>query len=182
MNDQSRDREVQPVNRSRRRMRQLRYLILGVALAATGCGGSPTSGAPRGAADQRNVTPAEVPTTPTDMRGTITRVIAGTPGDGSGQRTGDPNATVSCPPNCGGTGPTRSTVLVEEIPGGLETGGQKASLTVTDRTGLFRRIAGRVVAISFADLRTGQKVEVWYDGPVAESYPLQGKARAIIVD
>jgi hypothetical protein len=117
------------------------------------------------------------------MRGTITRVTAGTAGGGSGPgTTGDPNGNVSCPPSCPGTGPTRSTVLVEEIPGGLETGGQKASLAITDSTGFYRRTATGVVAITFADLRAGQKADVWFDGPVAESYPVQTRARAIIVE
>jgi hypothetical protein len=126
---------------------------------------------------------AEVPETAADMRGTITRVTAGTAGSGSGQGTaGDPNGSVSCPPNCGATGPTRSTVLVEEIPGGLETGGQKAALAITDSTGFYRRTADGVVAIAFTDLRAGQKAEVWFDGPVAESYPVQTRARVIVVE
>jgi hypothetical protein len=67
------------------------------------------------------------------------------------------------------------TVRIEEIPGGLDTGGAKAVARVTSRTAVTRE--GNAVAPGA--LRTGQRASLWLTGPVAESYPVQGEAGAI---
>lgn len=69
------------------------------------------------------------------------------------------------------------TARVEEIPGGLESGGAKAAARITSRTTITRN--GRAVAP--AELRVGQRVSLWFRGPVAESYPVQGEAAAISI-
>lgn len=35
--------------------------------------------------------------------------------------------------------------------------------------------------IAFGDFQNGQIVEIWFDGPVAESYPAQAKAKQILL-
>ena len=40
---------------------------------------------------------------------------------------------------------------------------------------------GRVEEIGWADLRTGESVELWIPGPIAESCPMQGAAEAVAV-
>ena len=164
-------------------MRATRLLILCAALATAACGSSPTSESPGTSADQRLVGERKVPDTAPDMRGTITRVLPGTGGPASGQpKSGGPNGSISCPPDCDTKGPTRNSILVEENPGELDSGGEKAFLGVTSSTTLLRRSGSGVVAITFADLRTGQKAEVWYDGAVALSYPVQGTAKVVVVE
>ena len=52
----------------------------------------------------------------------------------------------------------------------------KASVTVTGDT---RIVTAEGVSGTFADLANGQRVEVWFEGPVAESYPVQATAGEI---
>ena len=40
---------------------------------------------------------------------------------------------------------------------------------------------GGVEEIAWADLRTGESVELWIPGPIAESCPMQGAAEAAVV-
>lgn len=51
----------------------------------------------------------------------------------------------------------------------------KASVTVTEQTSIAR--AGRWVPAE--ELAVGQSVRVWFTGPVAESYPVQGTAEFV---
>ena len=69
------------------------------------------------------------------------------------------------------------TVRIEEIPGGLESGGAKAVARITSRTIVTRE--GN--ALTPRELRMGQRASLWFEGPVAESYPVQGEAAAISV-
>ena len=72
------------------------------------------------------------------------------------------------------------TVLIE---GKIEkdTGFDKASVRITRSTKLLERKDGREVAIKFEDLKVGQRVEAAFDGPVAESYPVQTNAGRLVV-
>ena len=72
------------------------------------------------------------------------------------------------------------TVLVESDPS-TPTSGVKASVAVTSATRVTRRAQGGDVAATFRDLVPGMRVEVWFDGPVATSYPVQGKALALVI-
>lgn len=72
------------------------------------------------------------------------------------------------------------TVLVEANP--AETSGSaKASVAVTSGTRVTRRAQSGEVSATFRDLVPGLRVEVWFDGPVAMSYPVQGKARTLVI-
>ncbi|NLE22564.1 MAG: DUF3221 domain-containing protein [Actinobacteria bacterium] len=52
----------------------------------------------------------------------------------------------------------------------------RASVTVTSQTVVWMLKGGRGTA---GDLGAGQMVSVWFDGPVAESYPVQAKAGVV---
>ncbi|MGI5849179.1 MAG: DUF3221 domain-containing protein [Christensenellales bacterium] len=66
------------------------------------------------------------------------------------------------------------TILVE---GNVEEDTQfdKASVTVSRHTAVTKE--GDV--LSYNDIRIGDVVEVIFDGPVAESYPVQGAAKSV---
>ncbi len=71
------------------------------------------------------------------------------------------------------------TILVEESsPQGLDH--DKASLRVGEHTKLLKRGDAGYVEITFDDMTTGMLVEAWITGPVAESYPVQAAAGAVV--
>lgn len=70
-------------------------------------------------------------------------------------------------------------VLIEEVPGGQ--GDNKSHVRLPRTALLFRRTATGLERVGFADLRAGQKVDAWFTGPVAESYPTQAIGRALVV-
>lgn len=70
-------------------------------------------------------------------------------------------------------------ILVE---GAIEkdTGFDKASITVTNKTKIFQLDNNGVKSkVSFGSLKMDQKVEVQFTGPVRESYPVQADALEI---
>jgi hypothetical protein len=71
------------------------------------------------------------------------------------------------------------TVLVEEQPGVWE--GAKIALQVDATTVLRRTGAGEGDAVSFDELTAGDRVAAWVSDPVADSYPQQGRADALVV-
>ena len=72
------------------------------------------------------------------------------------------------------------TVLVEADPAHPSVG-DKASVAVTSSTRITRRVQGGEAAATLRELVPGRTVEVWFDGPVATSYPVQGKAQALVI-
>jgi hypothetical protein len=72
------------------------------------------------------------------------------------------------------------TVLVESEPSHPSIG-DKASVAVTTSTRITRKAQGGDVAATARDLVPGLQVQVWFDGPVATSYPVQGKAQALVI-
>ena len=97
------------------------------------------------------------------------------------QRAADITGTITNVQAAGGAS-TRNVVLVEEIPGDLQSGGAKASITVSAATRVFESRGGELNAIAFPALRPGARARAWFDGPVAESYPVQGTAAVIVVE
>lgn len=75
---------------------------------------------------------------------------------------------------------TLGSVLVEG-PTGASAAYDKASVNITASTTLLRKIADGYEGVSFADLDVGMRVDVWFTGPVAESYPVQATADAVVV-
>lgn len=58
---------------------------------------------------------------------------------------------------------------------------EKYVVTVTKDTNLFQFVGGYYQEISFADLEAQQWLEIWFDGPVAESWPMQVKALQVVI-
>jgi hypothetical protein len=69
------------------------------------------------------------------------------------------------------TSPPTGTILLRE-------GGGDIYLKVTKKTEIITETG---VEYDFGDLTVNQWVKVWYDGPVAESHPMQGAAATIVV-
>lgn len=69
-------------------------------------------------------------------------------------------------------------ILVEENPA-EKHGSDKAAIGLTDRTKVLRQGGDRV---GINELSVGQRVKVWFIGPVMESYPAQAKAGVIIIE
>ncbi len=70
------------------------------------------------------------------------------------------------------------SIRVEEQPA-QASGSAKAVATVTQGTVVLR---GVTEPRDVNDLRVGQWVRVWFDGPVMESYPVQATAGTIVID
>ena len=73
---------------------------------------------------------------------------------------------------------TLPQVVVEANPAESH-GSDKARVRVTDDTQVLRQGEG---VMGITDLRVGQKVKVWFDGPVMESYPSQATAGVIVIE
>jgi beta-N-acetylhexosaminidase len=73
-------------------------------------------------------------------------------------------------------GSRRIMLLVEAVPSDL-SGSPKALVTVDSKTRIFRTNGSARVD----DLLPGATVSVWFDGPVAESYPVQARAGTLII-
>lgn len=71
-------------------------------------------------------------------------------------------------------------ILVEERPG-VEDGSDKAYVLVLKDEAVLRRAGDDYGRARISDLEEGLLVEIWFDGPVAESYPLQGTARNVVI-
>lgn len=72
-------------------------------------------------------------------------------------------------------------ILVEENPADA-AGSQKASIRLTGKTKIYRRSGVDLEAIDQTRLTTGKQVSVWFEGPVAESYPVQGAAAVVVLE
>jgi hypothetical protein len=123
---------------------------------------------------------AGIPRKAADVRGVITDVVPGadtlpTP------RGGASGGPVSCPPDCAPNGPRVQQVLIEEFPGQPSVG-NKSMVMVLRSARLLRRTATGIEVIRFIDFNAGARVEAWYDGPAAVSYPVQASAAVIVVD
>lgn len=70
---------------------------------------------------------------------------------------------------------TGSTMLIEGVVES-DTSFDKASVTITEDTQIFNADNRPVSAV---DLSPGLRVEAWFTGPVAESYPVQATASDI---
>lgn len=74
-----------------------------------------------------------------------------------------------------------STILVEQDPND-PAAGAKASVAIDASTRVWNvATPGGVSKIPASDLRSGVRVRVWFDGPVAMSYPVQGRAADVSI-
>ncbi len=76
------------------------------------------------------------------------------------------------------TARTAESIRVEAVPD-EQSGSDKAMVRLTSNTRIEgadgRQLAPEALAV-------GQRVGVWFTGPVAESYPVQGEARRVVVE
>lgn len=72
------------------------------------------------------------------------------------------------------------SVLIE---GAIEedTEFDKASVTITDKTGIFQQEGQGYSRVTFESLEIGQRVQARFTGPVMESYPVQATASEIVI-
>lgn len=57
----------------------------------------------------------------------------------------------------------------------------KASVSIDARTTLLRETGMGTSTLLLADVSGGSRVRVWFDGPVAESYPVQAHAGTVLL-
>lgn len=69
--------------------------------------------------------------------------------------------------------------MVEALPGTAGRPSDAARVTLSTR--ILRSQGGRLVPADWGKLEVGQRVELWYAGPVAESYPRQGAAGTLVI-
>jgi len=78
-------------------------------------------------------------------------------------------------PNAGGNA---GSILVE----GKASFGDKATFEIQGTMPILVQAKnGMLTSGAFADLKPGLRVEVWADGPVRESYPVQATASMVLV-
>ena len=76
-------------------------------------------------------------------------------------------------------GSRRILVLVEAVPN--DPSGSPKALVTVDRTTRVLHANASIVA-KVEDLLPGTTVSVWFEGPVAESYPLQARAGTLVIN
>lgn len=75
----------------------------------------------------------------------------------------------------------RLRILVEQIPT-RSAGYPIAWISVGPGTDVVRRADGSASRGSLRDVAAGQRVQVWFTGPVAESYPVQATAATVLIE
>ena len=131
------------------------------------------------------------PAGPADITGTLTSVTSFVPRSEPCVEVGQqpPDAAVSSddePPCVEVPSDVVGSFLVEERPdrpveGPRPPQGDKAVVTVDTRSQVLRHAGAGYAEASFDALEVGQVVEVWFSGPVAESYPVQAGAKAVVI-
>jgi hypothetical protein len=75
----------------------------------------------------------------------------------------------------------RLRILVEQIPT-RSAGYPIAWIAVEPRTAVVERAGSSVSRGSSAELAVGMRVQAWFTGPVAESYPVQATAGTVLIE
>lgn len=139
-------------------LRPYALLLLPLLLGCSTPESAPRPASPAGPEPRRTATPGE-PAAPEriDIRGVVTSIQrAGAGGDRIG------------------------TVLIEGIRE-PDTTQDKASVTVTSSTRIWRREGSGRRAATFDDIAVGSRVEARFEGPVRESYPVQATAGEVTI-
>ncbi len=99
--------------------------------------------------------------------------------DGPSQEDGSDIVGIITEINSSGSETVDGRVLVElEQPNNTS---DKFWVTIEKNTSIYKFDGKQYTDVSFSSLTKGQTVEVWFDGPVAESYPAQVKAKQVVV-
>ena len=122
-----------------------------------------------------------VPTAAPDITGEITNLVYAT-ANARQRDADDPDKPVSSvgasEQSSGGT--ALSALLIEEDPA-AQSGSAKAQVNLRAQTRILKQDAGAITAGSTKDLRRGLQVRAWFDGPIAESYPVQATGSVILI-
>jgi hypothetical protein len=62
-----------------------------------------------------------------------------------------------------------------------DTAYDRAIVKITTKTKIEKLVGDKTMPATFDDLKKGSKVEAWFDGPVAESEPVQASAGRVLV-
>ncbi len=57
----------------------------------------------------------------------------------------------------------------------------RALVTVTNRTDIYQYNGERLIKAQYEEIEYGSVIEVWFTGPVAESYPVQAEAETVVI-
>ncbi len=57
----------------------------------------------------------------------------------------------------------------------------KYMVTIKDETLIFEQDGEELRQIAFEVLETKQRVQIWFSGPIMESFPMQGTAKQVVV-
>ncbi len=122
-----------------------------------------------------------VPSAAPDITGEITDVYYGT-APARQPDAGDPDKPVSSGHASGQApgGNALVALLIEEDPA-AQSGSAKAQVNIHVQTRILKQQGGAITAGSAKDLRQGRRVRAWFDGPVAESYPVQATGSVILI-
>jgi hypothetical protein len=144
-----------------------------------------------GAACGQGAAGAGPPPGPPGITGTLTSVTPFVPRTEDCVQPGDrpADAPVSSDDQLSCTDPGTElvgSVLVEEHPDRRLDGaglppGDKAVVSIEGGSQVIRADGEGYAEATFGDLRVGQVVEVWFTGPVAESYPVQAGTKAVVI-
>lgn len=77
-----------------------------------------------------------------------------------------------------GKGDTLGQILVESQ---VEKLVERYMVTIKDETLIFQQDGENRRQVAFEALETKQKVEVWFTGPIMESFPMQGTAKQVVI-
>ncbi len=77
-----------------------------------------------------------------------------------------------------GKGGALGQILVEDQSDKLV---DKYMVTIKDETLIFRQDGENRRQVAFETLETRQKVQIWFSGPILESFPMQGTARQVVI-
>ncbi|MBV9950517.1 MAG: DUF3221 domain-containing protein [Acidimicrobiia bacterium] len=154
----------------------LATLLLGLLLGACGQCNDCGTGVAQGPA------PVKAPSGEPSVTGTITKVTAGAACADSGTSGSDDGVVSSDDANaaCAPTGDGSLTFLVQD---GKDPSGTAlaASVRVPATASVLRSSGGSFTKASLDQLRDGVTVQIWFTGPVAESYPVQATAGSVVI-
>jgi hypothetical protein len=57
----------------------------------------------------------------------------------------------------------------------------KYMVTIKDETQIFKQDGDELRQVAFEVLETGQQVQIWFTGPIMESFPMQGTAQQVVI-
>jgi beta-N-acetylhexosaminidase len=71
-------------------------------------------------------------------------------------------------------------LLIEGVPE-QDTKYDRALVTITGSTRIYQQSGERLLKAKYHQIRYGSVIEVWFTGPVAESYPVQAEAGFVVI-